>query len=139
MGCIYTAISRKARTYGEFKIGQTKKTYPTSRYNANDLEGIYFIQCPKATASQLLLLESVARCACENISSLVKSCGDDWFSYIITDGRHFSKMEQAETFAITVMDEVIEECKRRNIQYILRTCFKNGHHYSCATAPEIKK
>ena len=136
MGCIYTAINLRASRYGEFKIGQTKNTYPTSRFTSNNLEGIYFIQCPKATHGQLLLLEAVARCACENIDKFCRSNGDDWFHYVI-DKRFSSKQAQAEQFASIVMDEVIKECEKRNIEYVLKTCFKNGKRYSCAAAPKI--
>lgn len=138
MGCIYTAYNRHCSKNGLFKIGQTKHKYPTSRFNNNNLNGLFFIQCPNATYSELLLLEAVARCTCEQIKGFERLNYDstDWFSYEINTKQ--GKSIQAESFAMIVMQEVVKECTKRNIDYTLKTCSMQGVNFSCVTALEIE-
>lgn len=134
MGCIYTAINPRVSRYGVFKIGYTKDKYPTKRMNANNLDCVYYLSCPKATETELLLLESVARCACVDLKMVQNST--DYFSYPV-DKRYKSNKHQAETFAEQVMKDVVAECVKRNIEYTLKACFCNGKNYSCCAAKEI--
>jgi hypothetical protein len=137
MGCIYTAINYSAIKNGIFKIGMTEDKYPTKRFNANELLGVYYLSCPKATRAELLMLECVARCCCIDTLNL-NQVKNDWFPYTI-DKRYKNKMTQAETFAQAVMSRVITECEKRNIEYALKACHYKGKNYSCVTAVKLNK
>jgi hypothetical protein len=134
MGCIYTAINPRVSKNGVFKIGYTKEKYPTKRMSANELDCIYYLSCPKATESELLMLESVARCSCVVLGMTQNAM--DWFNYSV-DRRYKSNKHQAQVFAERVMSDVIAECGRRNIEYTLKACFYNGKNYSCCAAKII--
>lgn len=110
MGCIYTGIRIDG---GHFKIGMTKEDKPTTRYNANHLMGLYYLSCPKATTSELLLLESCARVASERIPMFQK-VGTDWFVYNIDQYDEIGKMKAV---ALSILEEVAAIADDYGIEY----------------------
>lgn len=136
MACIYTGISRHARKYGSFKIGQTEHKYPTSRINANDLECIYYLSCPTITPTELDLLEKLAAYTCQQMGLDLRYGCKDWFYYDI-DRRFSCKEAQAERFAIKVMERLIQECNTMGVRYEVRACYHGGKRYSCAASKTI--
>lgn len=135
MGCVYTAINPRVSKHGVFKIGYTTDKYPTKRMSANELDCIYYLDCPTATQTELLMLESIARCSCVLLGMTQNAL--DWFGYSV-DKRYKTNKHQAEKFAERVMKDIISECEKRNISYTVKACFSNGKNYSCCTAKEIK-
>lgn len=112
MGCIYTGMKNSRRVNGFFKIGMTQDDTPQRRLNAYDLTGLMYVYCPKATKTELLYLEGVARLTAERIGMALQ--GNDCFLYHIEAG---NKAGQATAIARTVTEAVCHHCESLGIEY----------------------
>lgn len=112
MGCIYTGMKNSRRVNGFFKVGMTQDSTPTKRWNAYDLMGLMYVYCPKATKTELLYLEAVARLRAERIGMTLQ--GNDCFLYAIEQG---NKSGQAIAIARAITEEVCQHCEKLGIEY----------------------
>ena len=107
---------------GVFKIGKTKGKYPTQRLSANNLEGLFYVSVPTATAAELSLLESVARVAAEKVCDFgAKKDTLDWFYYSICPEKGNLV---ALDYSMQIVTAVASECERRGLEY--KICPKKG-------------
>lgn len=117
MGYIYTGFTDNRSLVHRFKIGMTTaEESPLGRIYANKLIETGCVYVPNARKSQLLLLESAARCAAEGIAELTKESGkDDWFIYEKMATNIYEK--RLIEWADEVIAAVVKTCEQFNIPY----------------------
>ena len=115
MGCVYTGF-KGTKIWGTFKIGQTIKSTPNSRYSAYDLNPLSYIECPKATLAELLYLEGVARLATARLG--LEMFKTDFFKYRLDKTQN--PIREASAYAEKVIAVLEEECQRNKIEYIVK-------------------
>lgn len=114
MGCVYTGYKTNRRKNGFFKVGMTEKSEPTSRLTAYNLQGIFYLEIPKATKAELLYIESSMRVSVERAG--LRLDGNDCFFYLIDTP---NKKQQIQMIAEIALHAARQACNSLQLKYFI--------------------
>lgn len=112
MGCVYAGYRTNRRKNGFFKIGMTEKSNPSQRLTTYKLQGLFYLEIPKATKAELLYIESSMRVSVEHIG--LRLDGNDCFQYAI-DPLH--NQEQIQMIAGIALRSARQACINLHLKY----------------------
>lgn len=112
MGCVYTGYKTNRRKNGFFKVGMTEKSKPTSRLTAYNLQGVFYLEIPKATKAELLYIKSSMRVSVERAG--LRLDGNDCFLYSIDAP---NKKQQIQMIAGIALRAAQQACNNLQLNY----------------------